>query len=244
METTIREEIEALRHMTVAQLKKKYTEVFGEETRSHHKHFLFRRIAWRIQALAEGGLSERARRRALEIAHFDPETGANRERAPGSKEACEAACYDCLMSYTNQPDHPLLDRKLVADILLRMTKASVAVAPGAQTREEAFERLLRQAGSELERKWLRFLMTGGFRLPTDAQKLFPQAGTRPDFIYAADSVVIYVDGPPHDFPDRQARDAVKQAAMEDLGYIVLRFRHDADWEPLLKKYPSVFGGGA
>ena len=28
----------------------------------------FRRIAWRIQANAEGGLSERARRRALEIA--------------------------------------------------------------------------------------------------------------------------------------------------------------------------------
>lgn len=69
LETTIRKEIEALRHMTVAQLKKKYAEVFGEETRSHHKHFLFRRIAWRIQALAEGGLSERARRRALEIAN-------------------------------------------------------------------------------------------------------------------------------------------------------------------------------
>ena len=69
METTIRKEIEALRHMTVGQLKKKYAEVFGEETRSSHKQFLFRRIAWRIQALAEGGLSERARRRALEIAN-------------------------------------------------------------------------------------------------------------------------------------------------------------------------------
>jgi hypothetical protein len=55
LETTIRKEIEALRHLTVPQLKKKYAEVFGEETRSHHKHFLFRRIAWRIQALAEGG---------------------------------------------------------------------------------------------------------------------------------------------------------------------------------------------
>lgn len=69
METTIRKEIEALRHMTMVQLRQKYAEVFGEETRSHHKHFLFRRIAWRIQALAEGGLSERAHRRALEIAN-------------------------------------------------------------------------------------------------------------------------------------------------------------------------------
>ena len=68
-ETEIREEIEGLRHLTTGQLKEKYREVFGEETRSNHKQFLFRRIAWRIQANAWGGLSERARRRALEIAN-------------------------------------------------------------------------------------------------------------------------------------------------------------------------------
>jgi hypothetical protein len=67
-ETEIREEIEALRNLTTALLKEKYREVFGEETRSNHKQFLFRRIAWRIQANAWGGLSERARQRALEIA--------------------------------------------------------------------------------------------------------------------------------------------------------------------------------
>jgi hypothetical protein len=55
--------------MTVGQLKDKYREVFEEESRSNHKQFLFRRIAWRIQANVEGGLSERARRRALEIAN-------------------------------------------------------------------------------------------------------------------------------------------------------------------------------
>lgn len=62
-------EIEALSRMTVRQLRQKHLEVFGEESRSSHRQFLFRRIAWRIQALAEGGLSERARRRALEIAN-------------------------------------------------------------------------------------------------------------------------------------------------------------------------------
>lgn len=55
--------------MTVGQLKDRYREVFGEDSRSNHKQFLFRRIAWRIQANVEGGLSERARRRALEIAN-------------------------------------------------------------------------------------------------------------------------------------------------------------------------------
>ena len=66
--TSLREEIEALRHMTAGQLKEKYRAVFGEVSRSNHKQFLFRRIAWRVQANAEGGLSERARKRALEIA--------------------------------------------------------------------------------------------------------------------------------------------------------------------------------
>lgn len=69
LQTTVRKEIEALRQMTLRQLRQKHAEVFGEETRSHHKQFLFRRIAWRIQAREEGGLSERARRRALEIAN-------------------------------------------------------------------------------------------------------------------------------------------------------------------------------
>ena len=66
---TIEDQIAELGRLTVTQLRQKYVEVFGEESRSNHKQFLFRRIAWRIQALAEGGLSERARRRALEIAN-------------------------------------------------------------------------------------------------------------------------------------------------------------------------------
>lgn len=55
--------------MTVGRLREKYREIFGEESRSNHKQFLIRRIAWRLQALAEGDLSERARQRALEIAN-------------------------------------------------------------------------------------------------------------------------------------------------------------------------------
>jgi hypothetical protein len=65
----IRTQIDELSRMTVRQLREQHKEVFGEETGSNHKQFLFRRIAWRIQAIAEGGLSERARRRALEIAN-------------------------------------------------------------------------------------------------------------------------------------------------------------------------------
>jgi hypothetical protein len=61
-------EIAALRRMSPAQLRDKYLELFGEPSRSGNKDFLFKRLAWRIQSLAEGSLSERARARAAELA--------------------------------------------------------------------------------------------------------------------------------------------------------------------------------
>jgi len=60
-------EIAALRRMTAGELRGKYLELFGEESRSGNRDWLFRRCAWRAQALAEGELSERARLRAQEL---------------------------------------------------------------------------------------------------------------------------------------------------------------------------------
>ena len=53
--------------MPVSRLRARYAEVFGEPTTSGNRQWLFRRIAWRIQSLAEGDLSERTRRRAAEL---------------------------------------------------------------------------------------------------------------------------------------------------------------------------------
>jgi hypothetical protein len=68
MDRTVIAAIEELPHQKVAALQKRYRKLFGEESKSQNKQFLFRRIAWRLQANAEGDLSERARRRATEIA--------------------------------------------------------------------------------------------------------------------------------------------------------------------------------
>lgn len=68
MKPCIEKELESLKEMTVAQLQRKYAEVFGEPTRAHNKPFLWKRIAWRLQMQAEGDISERARKRAAELA--------------------------------------------------------------------------------------------------------------------------------------------------------------------------------
>jgi hypothetical protein len=60
--------IRALEGITIGELREKYLEVFGEATRSGNKRFLVRCIAWQLQARGEGGLSERARIRAAELA--------------------------------------------------------------------------------------------------------------------------------------------------------------------------------
>jgi len=68
LETAVLVEIEKLRRVSLAAMRQQYREVFGEDTRCRNREHLFRRIAWRLQALAEGDLTERARERAREIA--------------------------------------------------------------------------------------------------------------------------------------------------------------------------------
>ena len=60
--------VQSLQKLTVNQLREKYQKLFGEPTGGRHKGWLIKRILWRQQALVEGDLSERARRRAAELA--------------------------------------------------------------------------------------------------------------------------------------------------------------------------------
>jgi len=89
---------------------------------------------------------------------------------------------------------------------------------------------------------LDFLEARNLNLPSHAQKLVESCHTRPDFLYERECVAIYVDGPHHQYPERQERDAAQQECMEDgLGYSVLRFGLTDDWEQIIARYPNTFG---
>jgi len=181
---------------------------------------------------------------ALRLCHFDPDTGDDLRRAPRATEDCEAACYDCLMEYYNQRDHALLDRKAIRDILLQWTHVRVSAAPGPRSRTEHVTQLSRLAGSELERRWLHFVEEHDHRLPSHGQRLIEACATRLDFFYEAEQAAIYIDGPPHDLPERRARDAVQTECLEDHGYLVIRFGHQEEWAATLAQYPHIFGRSA
>ena len=68
MPPNVATEIAALPRLRVSELRAKFAVVFGAPTPSHNKLWLVKRLAWRLQALAEGDLSARARQRAAELA--------------------------------------------------------------------------------------------------------------------------------------------------------------------------------
>ena len=94
-ERNVGKEISALQGMTNKELRARYAEVFGEETRANNKAWLVKRVAWRIQAAAEGDLSERARERAAELANeadlrlSPPKTGAPTTTRTGTLETSD-----------------------------------------------------------------------------------------------------------------------------------------------------------
>lgn len=111
MSIDIEAQIAALQQMTVTQLKQRYGEVTGEQARSGNKAWLIKRIAWRIQANAFGDLSERARRRAMELAN-DADI---RLKAPPPKKSLPptAAPIQAAVSTNADPRAPIPGTDLV-----------------------------------------------------------------------------------------------------------------------------------
>jgi hypothetical protein len=68
VELNVVNEVATLQRLSVGQLRQRFAELFGETTKASNRTWLIKRIVWRLQALAEGDLSERARRRAAELA--------------------------------------------------------------------------------------------------------------------------------------------------------------------------------
>lgn len=81
--------------------------------------------------VAEGGMLAKVARQALMILHLDvDESEASLPDHPEALSdvedtACVAACYQCIMSYYNQPDHESLDRRDpdVRRFLLRLARS-------------------------------------------------------------------------------------------------------------------------
>jgi len=188
---------------------------------------------------------------ALRICHYDAQ-GKDLEQAPHATEKCEAACYDCLMNYSNQRIHSQLDRRTIRDLLLDLASSTARTqgtsnpqyrpAPSDQQgQSDKLDQLKKSCDSKLEQHWLDFLHDHGLRLPSHAQYPFKECGTVADFYYDRDETAIYIDGPIHEYPDRRERDRKQEECLEDMGVRVLRFGDGEQWQILINENPYLFG---
>lgn len=182
---------------------------------------------------------------ALRICHFDPETGED----VAEKDSCSRACYRCLLSYSNQTDHPRLDRFLIRDYLLELKNAASAKVTSGRSYEDQYTWLLekRDPNSSLEAKFLTLLFETHRHLPHRAQYR-PEKGVyaEADFFYERDGlkgVAVFIDGPHHDEPVQIKKDTEERTKLEDLGYRVIVLRYDKSLEEQVSANQDVFGPG-
>jgi len=188
----------------------------------------------------ERGAFARVAAEALAVCHFDP------DHLTDNNPDCPSACYDCLLSYTNQRDYLMLDRKLVRDLLGRLTSSRTHPIVRGRDYEENYRwlRALTDSRSELERRFLDHLYRTRRRLPDDAQRpLADHSGTIPDFFYEP-YTCIYCDGSVHDEPAQREKDQRIRHELKDLGYRVIVIRYDRDLEEQVSENADVFGEAA
>ena len=179
-------------------------------------------------------------RRALTICHFNPDTG---EASGDNPHDCVSACYQCLMSYSNQQEHRRLDRNLIKDFLMRLTSAAAHPKAQGASRDDHYERLLNaiDPASSLERGFIQYIQDNGHILPDKAQyRPTKQVPAQADFYYESKRACVFIDGQSHDSPSQHSKDTTTREDLEDLGFQVIVVRYDS-FENQIALYPYVFG---
>ena len=217
--------------------------VFPLPDDDHRQRFLFYESseggAGVLRRLLEPDSFRDVIREAIMACHFDPDTGNDLKRAENATEDCGGACYDCLLSFSNQHDHDKLNRFDVKDLLFKLLDARIVPEILVADR---LDELRKRTESQLERSWLDFLSEEGFNLPDRAQYYIKDANTRPDFVFDK-GLAIYVDGPVHDNESNKKKDQEQEAALDDFGWTFVRFRHDQtreEWKKIVERFPSFF----
>lgn len=186
------------------------------------------RLVSEPQTIAEVAFS------ALRIMHFDlPDAAAlpasPRDLVDAPETACVAACYRCLMSYYNQPDHELIDRRDTAarDLLLRLARSTTAPLRAASsgsdsTRTMGFDPMLA--------RWRE--LAAGHGIPEPDPQPLSHAGVTVQFVWRAHYVAAVLS---------QIADGAV-AAIEDLGFEVIGFDGDeSTWTERFTRLSSLLG---
>ena len=181
------------------------------------------------QLLQQPNAFQKIANAALDICHF---------KIP--KDSCVQACYECLLSYRNQFDHPLINRHLIKPLLDDLQASTVEIS--GVFRDEQYQKLFAQtdANSDFEREVLQEIYQRGYKLPDTAQELIAEANCKPDFIYKDEKTAIFCDGSVHDSPEQKKQDQIERDNLRyNAGYQILTLRYDENWREKLEVLGSL-----
>lgn len=170
---------------------------------------------------------------ALERCHFHTEEDVD----------CIRACYECLLSYSNQRDHFRLDRSRARPWLEQLANSVTDLQRAGRSHDEHYQWLhsLTDSRSELERRFINHLQRTGRRLPDEAQRRLADFPSIPDFFYAP-NVCIFCDGSVHDDLTQKSKDEAIRRQLKEY-YRVVVIRYDRDLEEQITQYKDIFGEG-
>ena len=163
-----------------------------------------------LASLKETGRLALVVSRARELLHEDDLNGG-----------CKKACYECLLSFYNQREHHLFDRKVVLPWLQTLGEQSLSVE--SKIPIEKIETLLTACQSNLEKRVLQAIAEREYPLPDAAQKPIykeEEPIAQADFFYEP-KLVVFVDGPPHEKVSVKESDKRKRKELKRLGYRIL-----------------------
>nr|WP_281261734.1 DEAD/DEAH box helicase [Aphanothece hegewaldii] len=183
------------------------------------------------QILNRADSFQRIAEAALEICHF---------KTP--KDSCVQACYECLLSYQNQIDHAILDRRLIRPFLEQLTSSTLIRSESKVARDAHYRKLYAQTDpqSNFERVVLQAIYEQGIKLPDAAQMLIEEANCKPDFVYKTSKIAVFCDGSVHDSPEQQERDHITRENLQWLtGYQVFTFSYRKDLTTQNKELKSL-----
>lgn len=172
---------------------------------------------------------------ALKLLHHNPPEGIWKlEDLPALEQIntlgnriCEAGCYQCLLSYFNQPDHENINRRNTEalKVLVALANAEVHSKP-LVTPSADYDSV-----GELVDQWLHILDVGGWNRPDALHVSVNQGAAIATGQYKAARALIFLDGV----------DSDTTALLIDKGWKVLNFSDPSQWQTQCVAHPDVFG---
>jgi Lhr-like helicase len=170
------------------------------------------------------GLLATVARKALEIMHYRiPEElrdASSLQDTQSGNEACVAACYRCLLSYYNQPEHKILDRRNreALDILVALAQGNVSVQQGTSVDAPATA-------------FMQWLSSRCIKEPDSFDTTFKDGAYRADALYKADKLMLFFDGP--------SEEATIYLVDKGYRYVVLG-QSERDWNAAFEREKAHF----